>query len=240
MIFFLKSIRSKIVDLIAFNFVRHTFLEHFKLYGVLIGLALLFVVVPFLFGSLVLGWTVSTDIPELYSSAFDMIFSFLSVDKVSFITVLFVLSFIGNQFAESLAGLQSKRDKMPPQELAVMIERNAGVTMVVASNAFSIVLKILIILTMSFWIMSFFYDIDTAEALKTCVLFFGCDFALFLIQKLLISTTLQDKEKLKINELVKEIKKYKEKALKEESLHEIKGKALKEERLHKTIENVNE
>lgn len=71
-----------------------------------------------------------------------MISSFLSVDKVSFITVLFLLSLIGNQSAEPLAGLQSKREQISSKDLAAMIERNAIVT----SNAFSIVLKTSIIL----------------------------------------------------------------------------------------------
>ncbi|MDH5929399.1 hypothetical protein AB4179_09290 [Vibrio lentus] len=118
-----------------------------------------------------------------------MISSFLSVDKVSFITVLFLLSLIGNQSAEPLAGLQSKREPISSKDLAAMIERNAIVT----SNAFSIVLKTSIILMLIFWVMSSFYDIDADKALETCALFAAFDIGLFFIQKYLISTTLQDR-----------------------------------------------
>ena len=167
----------------------------------------MFIVGPFLFGSFLLEWSASTEVPELYSSAFDMISSFLSVDKVSFITVLFLLSLIGNQSAESLASLQSKRDQMSSKDLAVMIERNAGVTTIAASNAPSIVFKTSIILMLSFWVMRSFYDINADKALETCALFAAFDVGLFFIQKHLISTTLQDREEFKKNELIKEFEK---------------------------------
>lgn len=183
-----------LTNIIISMFIRHRYLEHFKL----------LCIITLLFGipALVLSFLFAFDFiyAESQSSPFatwvaEFLTSFVNSQKVAFILTTYTIALTVNSFAEKLVNIQTKRPDVSKEDLIKELKTNTRAVIITLSNALGLIMMLLIGVSIILLVVALFrgneFNLDFAHILESTIELIICDLILFSIQKWLVKSTIK-------------------------------------------------
>lgn len=162
-----SKIKSAIVfvcNKLVLIFIRRTYKEHLKLFGIILGISLFFC---FLIGvGLVFNFiTPTSELGGFITWLSDSVMSFLDREKIKYIGITYLIALTVHSLAEEMINKQTVRDQIPRESLINELRVNTRAVLITMTNGLSLIIKLFIGLALILGTFNYFGSTEFTDNL---------------------------------------------------------------------------